>query len=379
MLGFEGGYGRKAASGIAAFAQTRSHWILNLLDPDPSSAFSACALGVERCDGLIIQANGDPWITGVLESGVPTVNVGPTWPDLMLPHVGVDNTAVGRLVAEHLIDLGLKQFAFVGTDVFSFSRERLAGFQDELAGYGRGCEVCSGPSLQNEDGLATWMESLDKPLGICACSDSWGYRVLCATRLAGIKVPEDLAVVGADDDGMLCRWSDPPLSSVPVRADEIGYRAAAQLDRLLGGEPVEEDVLLQPGLVAVRGSSDQYYVEDGDVARALTIMRERAGSGVCVEDLLREIGLSRRRLEQKFESTLGISPGKVLTSMRVRRIKRLLLETGLTMKEIADEVGYATPQHMSHVFRQAEGCSPSRYRTSFSISPSSAAPDRVFR
>jgi LacI family transcriptional regulator len=362
LLALEGDYGRKVASGIASFAQTQPDWVLELLNPDPSSAFSASTLAAGRCSGLVVQANAEAWIRDVRRYRAPTVNVGPVWPETDPPRVGVNNVQAGALAAIHLVELGLKEFAFVGMSRLSFAEERLTGFRDELGSHNFTATLCPERALGSEELLAGWLERLPAPTGIYSCSDSWGYRVLCACKLAGLEVPQQAAVVGTDNDEALCRWSNPALSSIPVRAEQIGYEAAALLDALLHGKPADQTVLLQPAPVVVRGSTNQYYVDDPHVAAAFAFMRDRFSSGIGVHDVLQAVPLSRRRLEQKFRAALGVSPGKVLKDLRLRRIRTLLTETDLSMKEIASQVGYATQQHMSNVFREAEGQSPARYR-----------------
>lgn len=360
-VAFEGGYGRKVAIGIGAYAQTHD-WVIELLDPDPSSAFSSAAAAVGRFDGLIVQANTRAWARDAARQGIPVVNVGTVWPGLALSRVGVDNVEVGELAARHLRDLGLGHFAFVGQSPFSFSRERLTGFRRELRRTGHRCRVCPARISSNETQLAEWLARLRRPVGICASSDSWGYRTLCACRLAGLRVPEEVAVIGADNDELLCHWSSPPLSSIPVPAERIGQTAAAMLDGLATGRSATPEVLLRPGPPVVRQSTDNYYVKDPDVLQALHFMRERLDRGTCVKNLLTVPPLGRRRIEQKFRASLGTSPGRVLKSMRLQRIKRLLVETDLSMKEIAARAGYATAQHMANMFRMSENRSPLAFR-----------------
>lgn len=364
LLALEGDYGRKVASGIAAFAQTQPDWVLELLNPDPSSAFSASTLSAGQCNGLVVQANAEAWIRDTHQYGAPAVNVGPAWPGTVLPRVSVDNVRAGAVAAMHLMELGLKEFAFVGMSRFSFAEERLTGFWNELGSHAFTPTLCPERALLSEELLAGWLKRLPTPIGIYSCSDSWGYRTLCACRMAGLEVPREAAVVGTDNDEALCRWSNPALSSIPVRAEQIGYEAAVLLDSLLQGKSTDQTVLLRPARVVVRGSTNQYYVDDPHIAMAFAFMRDHFGRGIGVQDVLETVPLSRRRLEQKFKAALGMSPGKVLKDLRLKRIRTLLTETDLPMKAIASQAGYATQQHMSNVFRKAEGQAPAEYRAS---------------
>jgi LacI family transcriptional regulator len=197
-----------------------------------------------------------------------------------------------------------------------------------------------------------------------ACYDIRGQQVLDACRAAGWAVPGEVAVIGVDNDELLCDLASPPLSSVIPNAHRAGYEAAALLDRMMAGKRIAATArLIAPLGVAARQSTDVLAVDDREVARAVQFIREHASEGINVSDILQAVPLSRRVLEQRFQRLLGRTPRQEILQVRLNRVRQLLTETKLSLYQIAERTGFEHVEYLSVVFKRETGLTPSRYRS----------------
>ena len=211
--------------------------------------------------------------------------------------------------------------------------------------------------------IGRWIATLPKPVGIMACYDSRGQQVLDACRSAGLAVPDEVAVIGVDNDELLCELASPPLSSVVPNAHRAGYVAAARLDRLMAGKKVTPMAELIPPLgVANRHSTDAFALDDRAIVRAVRMIREHACEGINVSDVLKTVPLSRRVLEQRFQKLLGRTPREEILQVRLARVKQLLGETELALYQIAERTGFEHVEYLSVVFKRETGVTPSAWR-----------------
>jgi LacI family transcriptional regulator len=246
-----------------------------------------------------------------------------------------------------------------------WSERRLAGVTEVARQLGRAVPVhAPGRSWErSQERLAGFIRSLPRPVGLVACNDIHGLRALDACRRAGVVVPEEVAVVGADDDAELCELSDPPLTSVAFNPERVGYDAAAALDRMMRGERVPRRRVLVPPLgVVARQSTEPLAVDDPLVARALNFVRRHACDGINVGSVLAEVPLSRRALEHRFRKRLGRSIKAEIRRLQMDRVKSLLAETDLPIAQISDQLGFHQPAYLSVVFKQETGQTPASYR-----------------
>lgn len=329
----------------------------------------------------VIAGLWDPVVAEKLaEFGLPVVDVFDWTKTPGMYRVSVDDVAVGRVAADFLRERRLPNLAYVGQLDYPFSAKRYEGFKQAIEGEGVGCTVFRGDVLScaweiaetaaKADGpLAEFLRELPKPVGVFAANDDIGLQVLDAARFAGLRVPDELAVLGVDDDPLLCALAHPPLSSVSLRAERVGVTASRTLGKLMDGgaraEDVEREQWLPPAGVTARLSTDVLAVEDEDLAAALRWLRENANKNVKVYDVLREVPLSRRSLELKFSKLLGRSPHEELTRVRVERAKSLLAGTDLPMAAVARRSGFAHAERMATVFRTMTQETPTAYRRRF--------------
>ena len=293
-------------------------------------------------------------------------------PDLRLPTIESDHRAIGGLASEHLLERGFRHFAVCGFTGHAWSRRRLAGFQEALLHRtGLTCQVYESPWggrhahpwEQEQSHIGDWLRSLPQPVGVFACNDARGQHVLDACQRVNLSVPEEVAVIGVDDDVLLCELCDPPLSSVAPNPERVGYEAAALLDRLMAGEkPPPAHVQIEPLGVTTRQSTDVLAIDDPHIAAAVRYIRDNACRGATIRDVLQQVPLSRSVLEQRFRKYLRRSPKAEIRSVQFKRVKQLLVDTDLRLERIAELAGYEHPEYLSVVFKRETGQTPGQYR-----------------
>ena len=262
-----------------------------------------------------------------------------------VPWVETDDVAIATLAAQHLRERGFKQFGYCGDPHFEWSRRRREAFHQLITQAGLPCfDFVAPPSADEMPALIKWLNGLPKPIGIFACYDVRGQQILDACRDLTLAVPEEVGVLGVNNDELLCELAFPPLSSVTPNARRAGYEAAALLDRMMKGERVPPDETRIPPLgICGRQSTDVLAVEDPNIAQALRFIREHACDPIDVNDVLRIVPLSRRVLEQRFAQLLNRTPHAEILSVRLNRAKQLISETKLSLGEIATRAGFEHP------------------------------------
>jgi LacI family transcriptional regulator len=377
LIETSGSYGRGLLRGVSKYNRERGGWSTyfhphGLGDPPPPW------LRNWRGDGILARVDTPEIAELLLKSGVPVVNLRGTVAELPFPYVGPDHDQIAKLAAEHLMERGLKNFAFCGKPVGIHPGldERGITFAKVVREFGGNCEVFPADCPKGEDNwemeqerLAKWLHSLPKPVGVMACNDERGLQVLDACRRCSAAVPDEVAVIGADNDEHLCDLSIPPLTSVDVNAEQIGYTAAALLDQMMqkaapsnGAQPIQAQRLAPRG-VFTRLSTDTVASDDDEVNRALRYIRENSGQGLRVVDVLAHMGMSRASLQQRLKRVIGRTIHEEIERVRLARVKELLLSPDMTIKQVARATGFSSVQYMTRVFRAALAETPARYRS----------------
>ena len=323
--------------------------------------------------GIILRDVGK--LEEVLAFGVPAVVVGHSRAEVPgLVNVVTDSATIGRLGAEHLLGCGFEHFAYCGTrsapgEHTSWSTLREESFCQRLDEAGRLCHTYATASAgqrswhQERHAMIRWLRSLARPCGLMACNDDVGKEVIEACKLGGLAVPDDLAVIGADNDELVCGLSDPPMSSVAINFERAGYEAAGVLDRLMGGaKRVPSRIIVRASYVVPRRSTDILAVEDASLARALRFIRDHARQHISVNAAAGAAGLSRRALEKRFRTLLNHSALDEIQRVRTDQIARLLVETELPVATMAEVLGFGDAQHVARYFRAVKGQTPLAYR-----------------
>jgi LacI family transcriptional regulator len=365
------GYARGLLNGIIAYMREHESWSVYLGEQgrgdDPPRWLRRW-----RGDGVIARIENARIAAAVVESGLPAVDVSAARKVAALPWVETDDRAIADAAAQHLLQRNLRQLAFCGDERFNWSRWRCDHFRRAAADAGVACSVYE-PSARArrdwdamEDEIGSWLLSLPRPLGVMASYDIRARHVLDACRRVGLAVPDQVAVVGVDNDEFLCNLSDPPLSSVAPDTRRTGYEAAALLDRLMSGRERRrgQAIFVEPLGVVARRSTDVFALGDPEVSAAVRFIREHACSGIAVKDLLEQVPLSRRVLEDRFRKLLGRTPHDEIARVRFERVRQLLRETRLPLVEIAYRSGFRNAEYLATAFRREFGTSPHAYRES---------------
>jgi LacI family transcriptional regulator len=370
-------YGRRQLAGIISYLRKHGSWAIywqerGLNDPPP-----VWLRGWDG-DGLIARITTRRLAQAISEQALPTVDLYGWLPGAKWPCLRADNAHVVRLAVDHLLERGFRHLAYCGFTGVNYSDERLQVFQQQIGEAGHVCHVCPSPRLRSsssiaaseqqgllyEAELADWLQGLPKPVGILACNDVRGQQVLTTCREIGLQVPNQVAVLGVDNNELLCNLSDPPLSSVDLNCERMGYEAAALLARLMAGQrPRARTILIEPRGIVTRHSTDVLAIEDAEVAEAVRLIRTRACDGLTVQDVLASCALSSSSLERRFVQLLGRTPKAEIMRVRVQRVMELLAEPSLSLVAVADRAGFKHAEYMHAVFKQKVGMSPGQYRS----------------
>lgn len=366
-----GSYGRGLLRGVAKYNREGAHWSTYFHPHGFGNPPHPWLLNWEG-DGILVQVDSPDVAELLAASGVPVVDLSMEAKGASFPSVGVDHGRIGMVAAEHLLLRGWKQFGIYGGDrgVHTGLDERREAFRRAVGQSGAAFHEFRAsrsqeqrPWEQAQEHLANWIVSLPKPIGIMAVNDEHGLQFLDACRRCGVQVPDEVAVIGIDNDEHLCELSIPPLSSIDVNSERVGYAAAALLDRMMEGEkPSAKPLRIPPREVVVRRSTDITASEDEEVNRALRYIRETGCKGLQVNDVLTHTGMSRASLQQRMKQLLGRTIHEEIERVRLARVQELLLKPGCTIKQISREAGFSSVQYMTRVFSKAVGETPAAYR-----------------
>ena len=361
-------YGRDIVRGIRRYVAEHGPWSLYLEPRDLHSRFPDW-LKDWPGDGILSRTVDAAMLRQLKATKLPVIELRTTVLPHSFPFVGMDNRIVGTRVAEHLRNRGFHRFACYLDTAEAFFVERCEFFVQTLRAHGFDCAVFKSSRRlrwdQHQRALSEWLISLEKPVGVFAVNDQLGFWLLDAARRAGIAVPEEVAVVGAENDNMLCDTASPPLSSVRLRGQAVGYEAARILDEWMSRERLPkpgEKHLLAPGDIVVRQSSDIVAVEDPRIAEALRFIRQHATEQIDVTRVARETALSRSVLERRMKALIGRSPGEEINRIRFAAVEKLLTQTDLTLDAIAARCGFTHPQYMAEAFRKRASMTPGEFR-----------------
>ena len=362
-------YGRGLLRGIARYAAIHGPWAFFL---EPGGLEPLPRLGDWGIRGIIALLRSRRLARPVLSMGVPVVDLDFSLRELAPWGVVSDERAVGRLAAEHLLRCGLRHFAYCGWSSpddprgYWWESIRFRGFVEGLGAAGTAVRVHAAADrvwAREQKDLARWLRALPRPVGIFAGNDQRARHVLEAARLAGVAIPREAAVIGVDNDEVLCEMSTPSLSSVKLDSERMGYEGAALLDRLMSGRRAARKPVVVPPLgVAPRQSTDLLATGDAVTQEALRYIRANAGRPIRVRDVLQAVRVSRRTLETRFERALGATPHEEIQRARLDRARMLLAETEWPIKKVAAASGFSYAEGLHAVFRQALGMTPGRYR-----------------
>ncbi len=365
QLVFAYAYCRDILRGFSAYHPTTGTWrpyIGEIGNPDGSDLRRNVP---GKADALIAMLSNAAMQETAATMDVPVVNVSSATPVQKVPAVLSDNARIGRLGAMHLMELGLRRLVFIGPSAdLQFAEDRAGGFR-AAAGEARAECIChTGPT----DQVGRFLRKLAPPLGVMAASDHHALQVSRACEDVGLGIPEDVALLGADNDETICSVAHPSLTSVDPGAERIGFEAARLLDRLLGGaDPPAGPLLLQPRGPVVRASTDTVAVRDAELARAVRFIRQHACEGLQVPDAAEAAAMSRRTLERRFRRRFGHSVHTEIRRIQLRRATELLVQTDMAIPDVAGACGFQYATRFSASFKARFGMPPTAYRAQFRL------------
>jgi LacI family transcriptional regulator len=362
--------GRDIVQGVARYLREQGPWSIY---HEPRSLTDSVPAWLKRWrgDGIIARLQTKKIAEAVAAIGVPAVDVLGVARHAKIPLVHVDNAAIARAAAEHLLERGFKHFGFCGIAGTNWSDARREAFAQHAAAAGFQTSIFTLPGQERgnvswegqQDQIAAWIGELPKPVGIMACNDPRGQKVLEACRRIRVAVPDQVAVIGVDNDLPLCEISDPPLTSVCPDPTRVGFTAAGLLHRMMRGErPPTKPIYLQPIGIATRHSTDVLAMEDREIADILRLIREQACEGMNVEDLMQRTLLPRNSLARRFRNALGRSIHDEIVRVRIARAKDLLATTELPIGLVAERSGFRHQEYLGVVFKARVGMTPAQYR-----------------
>jgi len=382
MLLFDtsGAASRRTIRGIAQYSNLHGPWFFFREPP----FYIASSRGLRKISGKLLRPDGRkvdgviahlPYTTDsrqYIPKGIPAVispYVTEVFPNFY--NFITNDKEIGRLAAEYFLHRQFHFFAYCGYPDIWWSKQRSEGFGNEITGAGfevhnyRGSEGSSEAKSPKDERtlLADWLNSLPRPLALMACNDDRAQDALEACKIAGLSVPYEVAVLGVDNDDLICGLTTPLLSSVAINHERAGYEAAELLDDLMAGKkPRKNVVIAQPTHIVTRQSTDIFAIDDAEITKALRFICEHCREDIHVDDVVEAVTLSRRVLEQRFRKILGHTILGEIRRVRVGQIARLLVETNMSVYQIAETLGFKGIEHIARYFRREKATSLIEYR-----------------
>jgi len=373
-------YGTSLLKGITKYSQKYGPWVFCRMP-----GYYRETKGVDgilkwakewEASGILGQFYNGSNVEKLMEEGIAVVAQDFKERQTSVPNITGDYFKTGRMGAEYFLRKGFKNFAFYGFKNIVWSRERSQGFEQRVND--EGYKVHHFEHTRNfksrelwyykPSALSKWLKSLPKPIALMACDDNQGMHITEACRLTNIRIPEEVAVLGVDNDETLCNLSDPPLSSVCLDTENGGYEAARLLDTMIKTKNEKYyDIVVEPTQIVTRNSTDIYAAKDEYIGLALKFIHNNIERNLKVSDVLQQVPLSRRSLEKRFQSVTGYPVYEYIFNLRIEKFTQRLLDTDHSVFEIAVDLGLNDGKNIARQFRQIKGCTPSEYRKRYLI------------
>lgn len=360
-------FGRQLLIGIARYSRINGPW--SFYKEQTGLKSSIPRLTSWKPDGIIMRNSmikqellnlKIPTILALHDASIPK----------NLPIIKTDSHAIAKMASEHLIEKGFKNLAYCGFDIFEWSNVRKFSFSkyNNEAGiythtYNLSKKIKKDDWESEQQHVIEWIKSLPKPVAIMACNDDRGQHILEVCKLIGLKVPDDVSVIGVDNDPMVCEIGDPPLTSIALNVESAGFHSAKLLDQLISGEKMKgQQIVVSPTHIVQRQSTDILAVNDLELAKALKFIRENAKNKILVDDIVKNTNLSRRSLEKRFRELLQRSVYDEIRRVRVELIAKFLIETDLPISQITSLFSFTDVEHISRYFKKVKGLSLNEFR-----------------
>lgn len=370
-------YGRDIIAGVTRYVKEHGTWNIYFEDRGLNEKAQT---HYANWDGIIARSASDDVANALKAWGGPLVELLHTDDTTRFPDVMGDSATISQMAVEHFLERRIRNFAYFSLFNTWWSTTRCELFRRILNDRGFDCHVFQTPTENvsahpspliywNRNvakSLPQWLKSLPKPVGLLVTTDSYAMYVYEACYSLGIAIPEDVAILGVDNDHVFCHALNPPLSSIDQNSQQVGYQAAILLDRKMNGKRVtSHSIFTPPSYVVARKSTDIIHIEDAVVVQAIRFIRENLSSTLTVDLLSKELRLSRSTLERRFRAALGRSPWEEICRVQLDRAKELLRETNLPLELIASKTGFVETGYFIRTFKRKWGQTPLQYRSQF--------------
>lgn len=374
LTDFTEAFAHSLLKGILEYSKEREPWVVCRMPPSYKQCYGIRGVlkwaKAWEADAIIAQFDDDDDVSLFRENGIVALAQDFKSRFSVIPNITSDYRQTGRMAADFFLHKGFKHFAFYGYAGVIWSQERCEGFRDRIISQGFGANFFEYQKQQLENlwfyestPLTNWLKSLPPSTALLACDDNQGSRITEACRVNKIKIPEEIAVLGVDNDEMTCNLSDPPLSSIDLNIEKGGYEAAELIEKLLRDRNATfTDVMIQPIHIVNRLSTDSYSTDDPCILTALRYIHQNLTMKICVNDIVKQVPLSRRLLEIRFRKVTNQSVYHYISSLRIERFSQLLLISNEPIVDIAFRVGLVNYKNLARQFKIQKQCSPSKYR-----------------
>ena len=367
-------YGKNLLRGITRYSKDHGPWTFCRM---PS--YYRETIGIDGilhwakewgADGIIGQFYNDEEVKKFTRANIPVIAQDFKERFTEIPNISGAYHETGRLAADYFLKKGFKNFAFYGFNNIVWSRERAEGFEERIQEAGHNVHHYQLKDTKSTDlwyykpsALSEWLKSLPKPIALMSCDDNQGHHITEAARHAGIRIPDEVSVLGVDNDEMICDLSDPALSSIELDTEKGGYEAARLMEKMVNSKVLSApDIIVKPTQVVTRQSTDVFASKDKYVVNALKYIHGNLDKNLKVDQVLREVPLSRRSLEKRFMLTTGYPVYEYIYNQRIEKFTQKLLETDMTIFEIALDLGLSDSKNIARQFKQIKGVTPMEYR-----------------
>lgn len=363
-LGFNERYDHQIAIGIIKFARTRPDW--SLVGNEWLLRSTRGHRAVRRPDGIIARITNHKSLRALMAHGVPIVDIANSYEHAGLPVVSNDDHLTGQMAGRHFVGKGFRHFAYVGTEEATWSKMRHEGLcravrdfqEEEPAVFNVGLSWLY--RMFGLDGLARWLARLPRPCAVMAVNDLVGYRITMAARIAGLCIPDDIAVMGVDNEEVYCELSQPRLTSIACDCERIGMEAANLLAQLLDMSDPLRWMAIPPLGIDDKESTGIIIGQDPLIRAVKNFIRANVGRGINVADVASAFPVSRRTLEKRFRDAEDKTVHDELIGVRLDKA-RSLLRAGKSVNESCYASGFASVQYFYHSFKTRYGVTPAQF------------------
>ena len=371
---FTESFSHKLLAGLVDYSRRKEQWIVRRMPPEYKRKIGIPGvIHVAKdwdIDAVIGQFEPTDDVGLFAESGIVAIAQDYKKKFTTIPNITADYIGTGRMAAKFFLDRGFRNFGFFGFNDVCWSDERCEGFRREVeaAGFGDSFYAYRMQEIEmvwyyQRNRLREWLRMIPKPIGIMACDDNQGNNLIEACHAAGVRIPDEVSVIGVDNDELLCSLGSTTLSSIFVDIEEGGYKAAELIERRVANPDAPlEDVVLKPVKIVGRISTAAFATDDAQIQKAVQYIHRNYQKKISVKDVIAEVALSRRLLERRFKVVTGQTLYQYISDLKIKRFAELLLDTDEQVVGIALSLGENDTKSISRRFKQIYGCSPHEWR-----------------